>query len=677
MSNIARMMQRATAGAAGAPLDVDDVFSTDTWTGTGGSLTINNGLDLSGEGGLTWIKGRTINEYHNLFDSGVGNGKMLRASVTNAADGPFFNHAFTGTGFSLNSSDSQLNSTSYNYVSWSFRKAPKFFDVVTYTGDGNYNDGNLYSKAIPHNLGVAPHVIIIKRTDSTSDWWIKHKDRTNYLSKLNTTDQEYQDVSPSASRYLPIFRNGNGVSDATHFYLNAGDHTNGLNNPAAVLSNINNATYVAYLFAHNNSDGEFGSSGDQDIIKCGSYTGNGQSTGVTVNLGFEPQFVFLKRTDAGGYYSQIVDSIRGLRSGVSSGKDHILWPNVTAVENTTLNTIDPTATGFKAMDTGNSNVNGSTWIYIAIRRGSLNAPTSSSEVFALDTKNSTGDNKTPLYRSGFPVDLAMLSDTDGGSDFAQLHPRLRTNYYLRSNNSGPEQSGTSFTHDFKNGFMTDSSFNADTTRICAMWKRAPSYFDIVCYSGNGSSQNLNHNLGVVPEMMWVKVRNATVGWSVYHKNMDSSAPEDYAMELDSAGGRFSASGYWNGTAPTSSVFTVGGAAGVNSSYEYVAYLFASLSGVSKVGSYVGNGTSTTVDCGFSNGVKFVIVKQLGSGSWFQFDTTRGINTGNDALHQLNGTGGDYTAADYIDPTSSGFIAVGDLNNMNTNGQTFLFYAIAA
>ena len=89
MSNIARMMQRATAGAAGASLDVDDVFSTDTWTGTGGSLTINNGLDLSGEGGLTWIKGRTINEYHNLFDSGVGNGKMLRASVTNAADGPF------------------------------------------------------------------------------------------------------------------------------------------------------------------------------------------------------------------------------------------------------------------------------------------------------------------------------------------------------------------------------------------------------------------------------------------------------------------------------------------------------------------------------------------------------------------------------------------------------------
>ena len=97
-----------------------------------------------------------------------------------------------------------------------------------------------------------------------------------------------------------------------------------------------------------------------------------------------------------------------------------------------------------------------------------------------------------------------------------------------------------------------------------------------------------------------------------------------------------------------------------------------------MGSYTGNGTSQTIDCGFTNGAKFVLVKQSSStGSWFVFDTVRGINSGNDNLLQINATGGEYTGADYIDPDSSGFIAVGDNNNMNTNGQTFIFYAIAA
>ena len=77
MSLLSFITAAGSGGSGGAGLDVDEVFSTDLWTGTGGSLTINNGLDLSGEGGLTWIKGRTINEYNNLFDTARGNGYIF------------------------------------------------------------------------------------------------------------------------------------------------------------------------------------------------------------------------------------------------------------------------------------------------------------------------------------------------------------------------------------------------------------------------------------------------------------------------------------------------------------------------------------------------------------------------------------------------------------------------
>jgi hypothetical protein len=57
--------------------------------------------------------------------------------------------------------------------------------------------------------------------------------------------------------------------------------------------------------------------------------------------------------------------------------------------------------------------------------------------------------------------------------------------------------------------------------------------------------------------------------------------------------------YWNDTSPTSSVFSVGTNNATNASAStYVAYLFASLAGVSDIGSYTGNGTSVSVTTGF-------------------------------------------------------------------------------
>ena len=102
--------------------------------------------------------------------------------------------------------------------------------------------------------------------------------------------------------------------------------------------------YIAYLFAHNDDDGGFGEPGDQDIIKCDTYTGNGSSTGPVVTLGFEPQFIMLKRTDDtenANWY--VFDTMRGI---VTGGDDPYLYWNTNAAE-VAGNAIEVTSTGFQ------------------------------------------------------------------------------------------------------------------------------------------------------------------------------------------------------------------------------------------------------------------------------------------------------------------------------------------
>ena len=203
-----------------------------------------------------------------------------------------------------------------------------------------------------------------------------------------------------------------------------------------------------------------------------------------------------------------------------------------------------------------------------------------------------------------------------------------------------------------------------------MFRRAPKFFDVVPYVGTGSAKTENHNLGVAPEMMWVKLRNYdSEDWAVYYGDAT-----DY-LKLNTDAATADDNAYWNDTAPTSTVFTVGTQDDVNKSGRYyIAYLFATLAGISKVGTFSHtNGSSTDVDCGFSSGSSFVIAKRTDStGDWFLWDSTRGIVSGNDPYVVLNSTAAQVTNTDYIDPLNSGFqIASGF-----TTG-SYMFYAIAA
>ena len=196
---------------------------------------------------------------------------------------------------------------------------------------------------------------------------------------------------------------------------------------------------------------------------------------------------------------------------------------------------------------------------------------------------------------------------------------------------------------------------------------------IVCFSEDGSTATtVTHSLGVVPELMIVKPRNATLNWNVYHKDLGNTV----ALRLNTTLITGASSEFWNNQTPTSSVFYRG--ADGNGAKTVVAYLFASLPGISKVGSYTGNGTSQTINCGFSAGARFILIKRTDStGDWYVWDSARGIVAANDPHLSLNTTAAEVTTDDSVDPDNSGFIVnQNTATNINVNTASYIYLAIA-
>ena len=171
-------------------------------------------------------------------------------------------------------------------------------------------------------------------------------------------------------------------------------------------------------------------------------------------------------------------------------------------------------------------------------------------------------------------------------------------------------------------------------------------------------------------MFWVKKTSNAASWNIYHSGTGNGKAFEFGSEAVAT-----SSAFWNDTTPTESVFTVRNANNVGASgHTYVAFLFATLDGVSKVGSFTATGNDVNVDCGFTNGARFVLIKRTNSADdWFVFDTARGIVAGNDKRLKLNATTAEATA-DNIDPLSSGFTMTSGI--LGSSGNTFIFYAIA-
>ena len=642
-----------SSGATSEKLYVEDVFSTWLYTGNGGTQTITNGIDLAGKGGMVWIKPRNTASNHRLFDTARG---ALNELVSNSTSAQNNNAAsltsFGSAGFSLGS-NLDVNSSSDIHASWTFREAPKFFDVVTYTGDG------ATSRDIAHSLGIKPGVVIIKRTVNTSDWAVWHRgDGTTAFNfgSLNRTAAVPSSTTYSGLTSSTTFR----VGDANQISANTGSF------------NVNGATYVAYLFAHDaTSDG---------IIQCGSFTTDG-SGNASVNLGWEPQWLLVKQSSASGSWF-IVDNLRAMPV---NGNDSVLYADQATAETISNDLFDPTATGFNIKTFGASTTN----IYIAIRRGPMKTPTSGTSVFAPVAYTSNNVDRR-LVNTGIVTDAAFArvrDQTSSGSFY--VADRLRGDAFLATASTAAEatdaDSYMTLTLGYGNSFSAMNGFGVgnDPTRllnyltnteIAYAFRRAPSFFDEVCYTGTGVDRTVSHNLGVVPELMIVKRRNDVENWYVYHAALGATQ----RLKLNLTDATQTALFPWNNTAPTSTVFSLAASVtGNGTGSTYVAYLFATCPGVSKVGSYTGNGSSQTINCGFSGGARFVMIKRTdAAGDWNIWDTARGISTSNDPILRFNTTTSEVTGFNPIDPDSSGFIVNQENVNINVTGATYIYLAVA-
>ena len=639
MSNTKTVMGQASNQYV-APVNVEDVFSTYLYEGNGSTQTITNGLDLDGEGGLVWMQVRDVTGGNRLVDSENGNNYLRTHNTSGLTD--IGSPAFTlnANGFTVPNGATAWNGSGNDIASWTFRKAPKFFTCLTYSGTGPGSGAN--EQQVSHDLGAKPGIVIIKRTDATGDWWV------------------FTDVIDGSNDY--------GYLNQTAAFGNSANNvaTDSVFNVGGIL-NTSGATYVAYLFASNDGDGGFNGG---DIIKCGSYTTDG-SGNSTIDLGFEPQFVITKKTSGTSDWN-IWDTMRGWYNG--SNYDYIA-ANSSAAETGNSNFGNPTATGFTSNGVIGAN---STGIYIAIRRGTK-VPESASEVFAIDTAAGTSPTP-PTFVSGFPVDFSFYKNVTDSSNNWGSQNRLTGDADLAFNTTSAEfiNGGTYWEKDYMNGIGSNTGTNSNGYQW--MWKRAPGYFDVVAYTGDSNAgRTVSHNLGVAPEMIWVKRRESTGVWGTYHSGVDATSPEDFYLKVESTDARVNDARFWNDTAPDDTVFTLGTHSQVNfSGGDYIAYLFASLPGISKVGSYTGNGTSQTIDCGFTSGARFVLIKRTDStGGWFTFDTERGIVSGNDPRLKLDSTAAESSADDSIDPNSSGFIVnQASFANVNVNNGSYIFYAIA-
>ena len=631
-------------GVAVVPNYIEDVFSTYLYTGNGTTQTINNGIDLSGKGGLVWLKSRTVAFDYYLQDTASGADFSLASNTTWGSFSSGQQTSFNSNGFTL-SGFIATNGINQTYASWTFRKQPKFFDVVTWTGNGA-------NRTIAHNLGSVPGCIIVKRTDAAANWQVYHNSLTSaaYSIQLNLIAAQasaptiWNSTAPTSS----VFSVG---TDAT--------------------VNASGGTYVAYIYAHN--AGGFGLSGKDNVISCGSVTTDG-SGNATISLGYEPQWLLVKDSTSNNQYWQIVDTMRGLNVAAVNAAE--LYAGVAQTESVNGG-FSINATGFNI-----SQYISTTYIYIAIRRGPMKVPTDGTKVYKAIARTGTGaiGSSTSF---GQITDFVITKQRSSTQTWAWTDRLRGATLEISSADTSAESTksndiiGFDSMVGFNFGYGSAGLINTSASPyVDNLFKRASGFFDVVCWIGTSAVQTVSHNLTVAPELIIAADRTIgqvkPVGGTVI--------PNTNYLILGTTAASSSANNVWNNTSPTATNFTVNNVVSWinNAGDNNVAYLFASCPGVSKVGSYTGNGTTQAIACGFAGGARFVLIKRTdATGDWYVWDSARGIVAGNEQHLSLNTAVAEVTTDNSVDPDSSGFI-VNQVaaTNINVTSATYIFLAIA-
>ena len=301
---------------------------------------------------------------------------------------------------------------------------------------------------------------------------------------------------------------------------------------------------------------------------------------------------------------------------------------------------------------------------------------------------------------GFTPDLVWIKNIDGAFNHL-LRDTVRGNDSVILPNETTAEATTTGTFEFlDDGFRlpiassgaNNSSYdyvawcfkaggaavsNTDGTTTSQVSANNDLGFSIAKYIGNGSSTGatIGHGLDTTPEMIIVKDLDQTSDWAVY-----SSTTGNTKKLLLNNTNAAAASGVWNNTSPTSSVFTVRYSQTNEVNHDFIAYSFASKRGVSKVGSYAGSTGAVDVNTGFEPA--FVMIKwtsgSIGYGGWAIYDNKRDTTSPNSKLLQANANAVELDSVLYSITMNRDGFTVGSTQNdaINYNGNNYIYYAVA-
>ena len=326
-----------------------DHFNTLLYTGTGSSNALT-GVGFQPD--MTWIKVRSESNNHELYDVVRGVTKRIYPDLSNAEDTNTAGLTAFGTdGFTVNTGGA-VNGSSKTYVARNWKtqgsagSSNTNGSIDTTTTSVNTTAGISLGKftatgsaaTVGHGLGVAPAMIIVKRTSATADWQVYHKSltATHYLE----FSQPQASAAAGGTRW--------NDTEPTSSVFSIGNEWN------------NGSELMAYCFAEIKGFSSFG-----------KYTGNGNANGAFIYTGFKPAMVISKTTGSGDW--RIFDNKRNTINPTNA----ILYPSDPAAEGTETFG-DFLSNGFK-LRSANSNSNGQDYVYMAFAEepfvGTTNIPT--------------------------------------------------------------------------------------------------------------------------------------------------------------------------------------------------------------------------------------------------------------------------------------------------------------
>tara|TARA_Y100001963_G_scaffold124732_1_gene175762 strand:+ start:351 stop:2372 length:2022 start_codon:yes stop_codon:yes gene_type:complete len=669
---ITQSMMQGAAGAGGDNAYVEDAFSVDMYLGSGVDYRlIENGLDLGGSeadsGGMVIVKCASNSDSWYLRSSAISEILQTNTNEINSSTTAYIRSLETN-GFKLGSNN-DTNGNGRDTIAFSFKTKPGFFAQATWTGNG------VLGRDIAHDLGCVPGMIWVKRLDGAENWMVYHRSlgATKYMVLNGNFDQGtantiWNDTAPTSTVFT--------LGDAGNV-------------------NATGGTYVAFLFGDGIAGGgdavKFGDNADQSMIKCGTYTGSSANNYTQhIDLGWTPQFVMYKNVDDNENWRLSTKALTygainstGDGSNQCSDTPHLAINEPDAVtENARFNVTGAAEStkGFSwyGESRADCNGNGKQYIWIAIRDaiGEVSKEfTDGTKVFqpALTGQNDPtppGSFLTYFGKTGGTGgDFAFARNSTSGDD-TYVGTRFWGPRVYRTNSTSAPAASSSWQWDSSEGVLT----NYASANKGWVWRDSKA-FQQIWYHGTGTNLSLKHDLGKVPEMIWISNQQDGGERICYHFGGagDGVNPQNYKYFLTQNGGADNASvNFWQQTAPTATQFTVGIDGDVNGVNDNMsASLFTSVDGISKCGYYSGSGASgKAITTGFQP--RFILIKRADSTSnWNYWDSVRGWANG---LY-LNATDAQQNIA-WVDVSSTGFSLITDNSNVNDSSGKYIYYAHA-